>query len=233
MTTIIPYRTLLGKVLYRFKFASPKTTHPPPGDGGLQFGLLSYPVHDGKEITRDQNASIDRTPIPYGLRRPSPPQGFVASVGLGLHRFDGSRGARVLCESLSRKYATPDHEGAAEQLAVLFTLLPPDVQPVAAVKSLLSIPVVRRAIWSDAKHPGTVSVDPSSVLGQGPTELLPAEFRPLYDERTKAFYVPGIPRKLDGDSAELLFGSRGPFPISKVWKPSPHNMFMYHVLEWK
>lgn len=154
-------------------------------------------------------------------------------MGLGLHRFDGSRGARILCQSLSTKYATPDHEGAAEQLAVLFTLLPPDVQPVADVKSLLSIPAVRRVIWSGAEHPGTVSVDPSFVLGQGPTELLPAEFRPRYDERTKAFYVPGIPRQLDGDSAELLFGSRGPFPISKVWKPSLPHMLMNHALEWE
>lgn len=154
-------------------------------------------------------------------------------MGVGLHRFAGSRGAGILCESLSRKYATPDHVGAAEQLAVLFTLLPPEVQPVATVKSLLSTPVVRRAMWSDAEHPGTVGVDPSSVLGQGPTELLPAEFRPRYDEKTKVFYVPGIPRKLDGDSAELLFGSRGPFPTSKVWKPSPSHKFVCHALEWK
>ena len=164
------------------------------------------------------------------------PQGFVASVGLGLNRYEGSKGARLLCESLASKYATPEHEGAAEQLAVLFTLLPPDVQPVAAVKSLLSFPTARFPWSKSVSSAEAASPDASSLMEKSPTELLPAAFRPRYDEATKAFYVPGIPQNLDGNSMELMFGAQGPYPTSKARKPvqsshERHGLARGYVLE--
>ncbi|CAM9546268.1 unnamed protein product [Ectocarpus sp. 6 AP-2014] len=135
-------------------------------------------------------------------------RGFVAAVGLGLHEFQGSKGARELLESLSRKY---DSDGAPQQLAMLFSLLPPDVQPVPDIKSLLSFPTGSasgfRAVRSSAFDK---DLDFKSIFGKNPSALLPEELRPRYDEGVGAFFVPGVPRQ-----AEMAFGARGPFPTSK------------------
>ncbi|CAM9556013.1 unnamed protein product [Ectocarpus sp. 13 AM-2016] len=135
-------------------------------------------------------------------------RGFVAAVGLGLHEFQGSKGARELLESLSRKYAS---DGAPQQLAMLFSLLPPDVQPVPGIKSLLSFPTGGasgfRAVRSSAFDK---DVDLKSIFGKSPSALLPEELRPRYDEGVGAFFVPGVPQQ-----AEMAFGARGPFPTSK------------------
>lgn len=112
-------------------------------------------------------------------------------------------------ESLSRKYVS---DGAPQQLAMLFSLLPPDVQPVPDIKSLLSFPTGSasgfRAVRSSAFDK---DLDFKSIFGKSPSALLPEELRPRYDEGVGAFFVPGVPRQ-----AEMAFGARGPFPTSKV-----------------
>lgn len=161
----------------------------------------------------------DSTPLPTQT------QGFVASVGLGLHRFQGAKGACELCDSLSRKYASTDREGSAEQLAMLFSFLPPEVQPVSAVKSLLALPtgrggstsaLLRGGLSASNAAEGAAGFDLSSVLREGPSALLPVNLRPQYDEAEKAFFVPGVTRQANEDEVALAFGARGPFPISKV-----------------
>ncbi|CAM9736748.1 unnamed protein product, partial [Ectocarpus fasciculatus] len=135
-------------------------------------------------------------------------RGFVAAVGLGLNKFQGSTGTRELLESLSRKYPS---DGAPQQLAMLFSLLPPDVQPVPDIKTLLSFPTGSasgfRAVASSAFDK---DLDFKSIFGKSPSALLPEGLRPRYDEGMGAFFVPGVPRQ-----AELAFGARGPFPTSK------------------
>lgn len=140
---------------------------------------------------------------------------FVASVGFGLHRFQGAEGARELCESLSSKYASGERDGAPQQLAMLFSLLPPDVQPVKAVKSLLSFPTGKASGYRAVRSSTAEGPDLASVLGESPTALLPEELRPRYDEGVGAFFVPGVPREASESETELAFGARGPFPISK------------------
>ncbi|CAN0589901.1 unnamed protein product, partial [Ectocarpus sp. 12 AP-2014] len=111
-------------------------------------------------------------------------------------------------DSLSRKYVS---DGAPQQLAMLFSLLTPDVQPVAGIKSLLSFPTGGvygfRAVRSSAFDK---DLDFNSIFGKSPSALLPEELRPRYDEGVGAFFVPGVPQQ-----AEMAFGARGPFPTSK------------------
>ena len=143
-------------------------------------------------------------------------QGFVAAVGLGLHKFEGADGARVLCESLSNKYAS-ERDGAPQQLAMLFSLLPPEVQPVPVVQSLLSFPTGSASSFRTVKSAvGGKDLDLESIFGESPSALLPEWLRPRYDEGVKAFYVPGVPRLASQSDVELAFGARGPFPTSKV-----------------
>lgn len=146
-------------------------------------------------------------------------QGFVASVGLGLNRFQGPNGTRELCESLSRKYASGPRDGAAQQLAMLFSLLPPEVQPVRSVKSLLTFPTGAASGFRAVKPTfGDGELDLESIFGESPSALLPEELRPRYDEAVGSFFVPGVPRQAGRSDIEMAFGSRGPFPISKVPK---------------
>ncbi|CAB1103440.1 unnamed protein product [Ectocarpus sp. CCAP 1310/34] len=135
-------------------------------------------------------------------------RGFVAAVGLGLHEFQGSKGARELLESLSRKYVS---DGAPQQLAMLFSLLPPDIQPVPDIKSLLSFPTEGASGFRAVRSSDfDKDLDFKSIFGKSPSALLPEELRPRYDEGVGAFFVPGVPRQ-----AEMAFGARGPFPTSK------------------
>lgn len=147
-------------------------------------------------------------------------QGFVAAVGLGLHKFEGADGARALCESLSDKYAS-ERGGAPQQLAMLFSLLPPEVQPVPVVKSLLSFPTGSASGFRAVKSTdGGKDLDLESIFGESPSALLPEELRPRFDDGVKAFYVPGVPRLASQSDVELAFGARGPFPTSKVRRRS-------------
>lgn len=158
-------------------------------------------------------------------------RGFVASVGFGLNRYQGPGGPQKLCESLSRKYASRNpHDGASGQLAMLFSLLPPDRQPVSAITSLLSAPGSSKMENSLRSTSGTatsasavvsrvsasmsaVGYDLSSILEESPSSLLPTELLPQFDKASKTFFVPGV----KGRQGEMLlvFGTRGPFPISK------------------
>ncbi|CAM9928194.1 unnamed protein product, partial [Hapterophycus canaliculatus] len=143
-------------------------------------------------------------------------RGFVASVGLGLNRFQGPNGTRELCESLSRKYASGGRDGAPQQLAMLFSLLPPEVQPVRSVKSLLSFPTGAASGFRAVKATdGDGELDLESIFGESPSALLPEELRPRYDEAVGSFFVPGVPRQAGRSDVQTAFGSRGPFPISK------------------
>lgn len=100
---------------------------------------------------------------------------------------------------------------------MLFALLPSDLQPVAAVKSLLLSPAGSAAPFRGVELPsGNDDLDVSAVLGESPNALLPKAVRPRYDESAKAFYIPGVQRQLDDNGMGMAFGSRGPFPISKV-----------------
>ena len=137
-------------------------------------------------------------------------------MGIGLDRFQGAEGARELCESLSSKYASGERDGSAQQLAMLFSLLPPGVQPVKAVKSLLSFPTGKASGFGVVRSDAAEGPDVASVLGESPTALLPEEIRPRYDEGVGAFFVPGVSRVSSESEADLAFCSRGPFPISKV-----------------
>ena len=144
-------------------------------------------------------------------------------MGLGLDRFQGADGARELCESLSKRYssAQQQRDGAPQQIAVLFSLLPPEVQPVPTLKSLLSFPTgsASGSSGSRAVRPGVAAaqdLDLQSIFGQSPSALLPEGLRPRYDEGVKAFFVPGVPRLASEREVELAFGARDPFPISKV-----------------
>lgn len=103
---------------------------------------------------------------------------------------------------------------------MLFSFLPPDIQPVSAVKSLLALsmggggtPALLRGVSASNAAAG---FDLSSVLRRSPDALLPVDLRPRYDEAAKAFYVPGVPRQASENEVALAFGARGPFPISKV-----------------
>lgn len=140
----------------------------------------------------------------------------MAAVGLGLHKFEGADGARALCETLSDKYAS-ERDGAPQQLAMLFSLLPPEVQPVPVVKSLLSFPTGSASGFRSVTSAiGGTDLDLESIFGESPSSLLPEELRPRYDEGAKAFFVPGVPRLASESDEELAFGARGPFPTSKV-----------------
>lgn len=104
---------------------------------------------------------------------------------------------------------------------MLFSFLPPDIQPVSAVKSLLALPTggggssaLLRGV--SASNAAAAGFDLSSVLRQSPGALLPVDLRPRYDEAAKAFYIPGVPRQANENEVALTFGARGPFPISKV-----------------
>lgn len=59
-----------------------------------------------------------------------------------------------------------------------------------------------------------VGYDLSSILEESPSSLLPTELLPQFDKASKTFFVPGV----KGRQGEMLlvFGTRGPFPISKV-----------------
>lgn len=141
-------------------------------------------------------------------------QGFVASVGLGLDKFQGADGARELCESLASKY-NGKRDGAPQQLAILFSLVPPEVQPVPVIKSLLSFPTGSASGFRAVKSSfAGEELDIVSIFGQSPSALLPEELRPRYDEGVKAFYVPGVPRL--ASEVDSAFGARAPFPVSKV-----------------
>lgn len=153
------------------------------------------------------------TPFPSGL--PSSSQGFAASVGVGLIKFPGAAGAHQLAVSLEGKYASGQRDGSAQQLAVLFSLLPPEIQPVSLVKSLLAYPTVNTSVLNGVK---AEVLDLPSILGESPSVLLPAEVRPRYDEVVKAFFIPGVSQQFKENGMELAFGARGPFPISKVGK---------------
>lgn len=99
---------------------------------------------------------------------------------------------------------------------MLFSLLPPNVQPVSVVKSLLAAPSSDPSVFHGVKSSRADGLDLTSVLGESPSALMPDDFRPRYDEGMKAYFVPGMPRQVDENEAELVFGARGPFPISKV-----------------
>lgn len=90
---------------------------------------------------------------------------------------------------------------------MLFSLLPPERQPVSGIKSLLALSSERasRALALDV-----------SVLEASPISLLPNELRPVYDQSVKAFVVPGFSSLANGGENQLVFGTRGTFPISKV-----------------
>eukprot|EP00752_Nemacystus_decipiens_P006152 g5550.t1 len=142
-------------------------------------------------------------------------RGFVAAVGLGLHKYEGADGARALCESLSNKYASA-RDGSSQQLAMLFSLLPPEVQPVSVVKSLLYFPTGSASGFRSVKSAiAGKDLDLESIFGESPSALLPEELKPRYDEGVKAFFVPGVPRMASQSDVELAFGARGPFPTSK------------------
>lgn len=99
----------------------------------------------------------------------------------------------------------------------MFSLLPPEVQPVSVIKSLLSFPTGSASGFRAVKPAiGGEKLDLGSIFGQSPSALLPEELRPRYDEGVKAFFVPGVPRL--ASEVELAFGARGPFPVSKVKK---------------
>lgn len=182
--------------------------------------LLALPPHP-----RSPTAPHRRRTIPP---QSPPAQGFVAAVGLGLDKFQGAEGARELCESLSKKYAS-EPEGAPQQLAMLFSLLPPEVQPVPVVKSLLVFPTGSasgfRSVRSSAG--GEEDLDLESIFGESPSALLPEELRPRFDEGAKAFFVPGVPRLASESDAELAFGARGPFPTSKVSRRRRFELGIY------
>ncbi len=101
---------------------------------------------------------------------------------------------------------------------MLFSLLPPEVQPVPTLKSLLSFPTGSASGFRTVKSAVVVGqdLDLESIFGESPSALLPEELRPRYDEGAKAFFVPGVPRLASEREVELAFGARGPFPISKV-----------------
>lgn len=155
-------------------------------------------------------------------------KGFVASVGFGLHRFQGANGARELGEALSLKYASGNpNDGSAGQLAMLFSLLPPRLQPLSTINSLLERSPyestmtmkdgsIAPSLLEKSLMPEGLGVDLSSILQESPTNLLPNELRPMYDKDAKAFFVPGVSSLEKGGELLLVFGTRGPFPISKV-----------------
>lgn len=168
-------------------------------------------------LTCSGHLAVLSLPLSVSLSNLARTQGFVASVGLGLDRFQGADGARELCESLSKKYASGQRDGAPQQIAVLFSLLPPEVQPVPTLKSLLSFPTGSASGFRAVKSAVVgQDLDLESIFGESPSALLPEELRPRYDEGAKAFFVPGVPRLASEREVELAFGARGPFPISKV-----------------
>lgn len=138
----------------------------------------------------------------------------------------------MLCESLARKYSSGNrNDGSAGQLATLFSLLPPERQPVSAIKSLVAAATASAARSNvgagdaDANSASavfsrvsasmaSVGFDLPSILEESPSSLLPSELLPQFDKVSKTFFVPGA-RGKQGEM-QLAFGTRGPFPISKV-----------------
>lgn len=135
----------------------------------------------------------------------------MASVGFGLGKFRGPGGARDLAEALARKYTSGRRvNNSAGQLATLLSLLPPETQPLGTISYLLSRSAANLGTASDI-----ASVD-LSILEESPTALLPDALRPTYDKKAKAFFVPGLSSLEKRGEVLLAFGTRGPFPISKV-----------------
>lgn len=99
---------------------------------------------------------------------------------------------------------------------MLFSLLPADVQPVNAVKSLLSFPTGKASGYRAVRSSAAEGLGLASILSESPTALLPEELRPRYDEGVGAFFIPGVQREPSESETELALGARGPFPISKV-----------------
>lgn len=132
-----------------------------------------------------------------------------------------------LGEALSLKYVSGNRDdGSAGQLAVLFSLLPGGQQPLPLIKTLLrtsSGPLTPRGGGTRAAAtsiPGTSGTGDAgldlSILQESPTALLPDELRPFFDKDAQAFFVPGLSSLDKRGEALLAFGTRGPFPISKV-----------------
>lgn len=103
---------------------------------------------------------------------------------------------------------------------MLFSLLPPEVQPVPVIKSLLSFPTGSASGFRAVKTSfAGEKLDIESIFGQSPSALLPEELRPRFDDGAEAFFVPGVPRL--ASEVELAFGARAPFPVSKVKRHNP------------
>ncbi|CAM9366497.1 unnamed protein product [Discosporangium mesarthrocarpum] len=160
-------------------------------------------------------------------------EGLVASVGFGLDRFPGPDGTRDLCSALSHTYMGRSDNGSADQLAVLFSLLPPSVQPVSSIRALLTTAAGTRdsaAVAADGvgsthfaaitavNQQGrgkTVEVDVDDLFRENPTALLPDSLRPLYNTQRKAFDVPEVTKYLREVEGVGAFGPRGIVPIYK------------------
>ncbi|CAM9262726.1 unnamed protein product [Choristocarpus tenellus] len=141
-------------------------------------------------------------------------QGMSASVGFGLDRFPGPQGIQDLCSSLTHQYMTSPGDGSANQLAVLFSLLPPALQPVASVKALLARPSGTTGT-SPVIATAAGMLDVGDTFRTDPTALLPDSVRPLYDPLIKAFSVPEISQYLQQVEGVGAFGTRGMTPIYK------------------
>lgn len=108
---------------------------------------------------------------------------FAASVSFGLRPFasGGREGSQELWELLSNTYGSLP--GAAAQLALLFSLLSAEQQPVEQIKAAL----VQKAA-SDGDGASALSLE--GKLVKASDALAPPEMAPVWDELTSAYVAP-------------------------------------------
>lgn len=147
---------------------------------------------------------------------------FSASVSYGLRRYCKKNGPEILLESLIKQYGG-DAE-ACRHLAIAFSCLQEDEQPVAGIERLLKKVQYRRLNRKSAASEAddvSVMLPPSfspalpDYLARDPKRLLPSTIVPIRNER--GFYeirglqpMSNIPRGSEKiDVVNTVFGPRG------------------------
>ena len=132
---------------------------------------------------------------------------FTSSVEYGLRRYPGSAGRKALLDKLTQQHGfDPERR---RHLALAFTLLAPERQPVQGIKDLLiGVPVYgKRGGGVGALLPPAFSPGLADYMYADPLALLPRTQLPVLDSTKKAFEIRGLAPVLASQSA--VFGDKG------------------------
>jgi hypothetical protein len=136
----------------------------------------------------------------------------------------GASGAAALWDALVSAYGTRD--GARTQLALLFCLLSPHLQPTEAMRAACEGAAARAP--SSAGATATAS-ELTTALAASPSNLLPASIVPVWDEGRRSYTLP--PPALEAllptsdKSGVLGAPSRAPISAERTLGPSIYGTF--------